>query len=76
MTNMSMKQTKNIDDDGNGVKPKYFLQRGMIYTSGCDLINQMCDKYGKIEREILVKKEKQLDLFILLGQNSVRLKAI
>ena len=72
-----MKQTKKyLDDDGTGVKPKHFLQRGMRYTSGCDQIQQMWGRDRKTAREKLVEKENQLDLFIFLGQNSVRLKVV
>ena len=63
-----MKQTnKYLDDDGTGVKPKHFLQKGMIYTSGCDQMQQVWDRYRKIEKENLGKKKKTDWIYFLPG---------
>ena len=37
------KYKKYLYDDGTGVKPKYFLQRGIRYAPVYDTIQQMCD---------------------------------
>ena len=58
------------------MKPKYFLQRGMGYTSGCDPIQEIWDRDKKISRENLGRKRKSNGFFIFLDQNLVMLKFI
>ena len=58
------------------MKPKHLLQGGMIYTLGYYPIHKMWDINRKLPRESFGRKENQLDIFIFLGQNYVRLKVI
>ena len=67
---------KYLDDDGSGVKPRHFLQRGMKWKSFGEPLQAMWNRDRKITRYNFYKKENQLDLFILLDQNSVKLKVI
>ena len=69
-------EKKYLDDNGTGMKPKHFLQRGMRYTSGCDPRQQFWDRDSKISRDSFGRKIESIDLFIFLGQKSVRLKVI
>ena len=43
------KRKNRLDDDDTGLKP-VFLQKGMRYTLGYNPINQLWDRYQKIER--------------------------
>ena len=70
------RQNNNLDNDDTGVKPEHFLQILMRYTPGYDPIQQIWDRYRKIARDFLEEKENQMDIFIFMGQNSVRLEAI
>ena len=40
------------------MKPKYLLQRGNRYTSGCGTLQEMWDRYKKIARDNIGRKRK------------------
>ena len=46
------------DDYGTGVKPKYFLQRGIRYTPSYGPIQQMCDRDQENSKRQYWKKNK------------------
>ena len=46
------------DDYGTGVKPKYFLRRGIRYTPSYDTIQQMCDRDQENSKRQYWKKNK------------------
>ena len=56
-----------LDDNGTGVKPKNFLQRGMRYTSGYDPIQQIWDRNWKIARDNFGRKIKSTGYIYLNG---------
>ena len=49
-------KTKNLDDDGTGVKTEHFLQKGMKCLPGYNPIQQIWDRDKKISRENFVRK--------------------
>ena len=63
-----------IDDDGYRVKPNHALQRRMKNFLVVIHYRQCLIEIGECQKTILVEKEKQLDLFISLGQYFVKLK--
>ena len=58
---------KYLDDDGTGVKPKNFLQRGMRYTSIGDPIQEIWEIDRKIAEETFGRKRKPTGFIYLPG---------
>ena len=56
-----------LNNDGTRVKPKHFLPRRMIYTSGGDAIQEMRDRYRKIARDNFGRKRKPTGFIYLPG---------
>ena len=52
------------------MKPKHFLQRGTRYTSGCDPIQKVWDRYRKIARDNFGRKRKSTGFIYLNGPRS------
>ena len=56
-----------LDNDGTGVKPKHFLQRGIRYTYFCDPVQKMWDRDRKIARDTFGRKIKSTGFIYLPG---------
>ena len=66
--NISIKQKKKYPyDDVTGVKSKYIIQRGIIYTPGYYPIQKMWDRDLNIDRDNFRRKIKSTGYIYLSG---------